>query len=82
MSCHNDRYRLYLRDLGLQLKEYALQARQQREQSRGSESESYYLGELHAYHGVISLIQQEAKVFEIALEELRLDDIDPDHDLL
>lgn len=82
MSQYDDRYKLYLRDLGSQLKEYAFQARMQREAHRGHELEAYFMGELHAYHGVISLLQQEAKGFQIPLEELGLNDINPDRDLL
>jgi hypothetical protein len=78
----DERYKLYLGDLGFLLKEYALEAKVERDQHRGSEDESYYTGVLMAFHRIISLMQQQAIAFDIPLEDLRLDDIDPDQTLV
>jgi hypothetical protein len=71
-------YENYLRDLGLTLKEYALDAKN-REMTNENEFDSGYLA---GYHRVISLMQQQAEAFGIPLEKLALDGIDPDRDLI
>lgn len=72
---------LYLRDLGILLKEKALEAK---EESRTSpeDERAFALGRLTAFHEVISLMQQQAHAFGITLEELGLDDIQPEKDLV
>lgn len=82
MATQDGRYKNYLFDLGLLLKEYALEAKTERDKHTGKEAEDYYSGELMAYHRVISLMQQQAESFGIPLKELRLDDINPDNDLV
>ena len=72
---------LFLRDLGMLLREKALAARQDAAQSRG-EDRDYKLGFLMAYHEVVSLVKQQADAFGIDVRALCLDDIDPDRDLL
>jgi hypothetical protein len=72
---------LYVRDLGVLLKEKALEA--QRESRTAPEDQrAFMLGRLMAFHEVISLMQQQAQAFGIALEELGLDDIQPEKDLV
>lgn len=41
-----------------------------------------HLGRLMAYHEVISLMQQQARAFGVPLENLNLNDIDPERGLL
>lgn len=72
---------LYLRDLGILLKEKALEAKE--ESGTAPEDErAFALGRLMAFHEVISLMQQQAHAFGITLEELGLDDIQPEKDLV
>jgi hypothetical protein len=72
----------YLYDLGYLMKEKALQARETMRSSKGSSQYDYDSGYLMAYHEVISLFQEQATVFGISLEKLRLEDIDPEKDLI
>lgn len=77
------KYELYLRDLGVLIKERALQAKDDRSrEQRGSEGYMYESGRIMAFNEVISIMQQQAKAFGIPLKELRLDDINPDNDLV
>ncbi len=68
----------YLRDLGQQLREYALQAKKQADEGGRSDFDCGYLS---GFHRVISLMQQQAESFGISLVELGLDGIDADTDL-
>jgi hypothetical protein len=80
---HHTRYKNYLLDLGSFIKEEALGARKERdEKKRGSKEYSLESGRLMAFHYIIGLMQQQAKAFGIPLEDLRLEDIDPDKHLL
>lgn len=79
----DDKYKYYLYDLGLLIKERALEAKSERDRAqKGSEEYAYYAGRLMAFNEVISMMQQQASGFRIALEDLQLDDIVPDRDLL
>ena len=82
MRQSTSKYRNYLYDVGDLLKTRALEAREERSRTL-FDSPEYHLesGRLIAFYEVISLLQQEAEGFGIALRELRLDDIDPDRDL-
>jgi hypothetical protein len=77
-----DMYRWYISHISRLLTEQALLAKTAREQFRGTDKEAYYVGELHAYHRVISLIKQEAEVWHIMLEDSPLNDIEPDWELI
>lgn len=78
-----NKHKLYLQDLGLLVKERARAARAKRKSAKpGSEEASISWGELLALYGVVTTMQQQAESFNIPLEELRLDDIDPDRELL
>ena len=72
---------LFLRDLGMLLKQKARSAQQEAARSR-AEDRDYKLGFLMAYHEVVSLVKQQADAFGIDVRALCLDDIDPDRDLL
>jgi hypothetical protein len=83
MKNNNEKYKNYLYDLGLLIKEEALEAKKARDQEeKGSEGYIFEEGYLMAFHRVISLMQQQAEAFGIPLEDLRLHDIDPDQDLV
>ena len=78
----SDTHKNYLFDLGYELKEYALEARRERDATpKGSEERAFNSGQLLAFHRVISLMQQQAEGFGIPLSDLRLEDIEPDRDL-
>jgi hypothetical protein len=78
----DERYRWYLYDLGFLVKEYARKAKAERDQHRGGSEEGYWIGHVIAYSQVISLMQQQAEGFDIPLRDLRLEDIEPDRDLI
>lgn len=75
------RYRLYLYDLGLLIKQNALKVKAQAKASEESERK-FLRGIVFGYAEVINLMQQEAEAFGIGLDELRLDDIRPEGDLI
>ena len=72
---------LYLRDLGALVKEKALDAQRAKEVAEGGDEYDVQLGRLMALQEVVSLMQEQAASFEIPLEQLGLDDIDPYDDL-
>ena len=72
---------LYVRDLCTLLKEKALEAKAESQAAPGDRRE-FALGRLMAFHEVISLMQQQAQAFGIAMDALGLDDIDPERDLV
>jgi len=83
MSHEDDRFKNYLFDVGLLMKDRALEAKKDRAKERkGTKAYMYESGRVMAFNEVISIMQQQAEAFGIPLEELRLDDIDPDRDLL
>ncbi len=74
----NEKAKNYLLDLGMLLREKALEAKESKKES-GSE---YDLGRLMAYHEVVSLMRQQAEAFGIEFSELNLEGLDPEQDLL
>lgn len=72
----------YLRDLGDLLKRAALNVREQRDSASREDDRTFEAGRLTAYYEVISLMQQQAEAFGIELDQVQLDDIEPDRDLL
>jgi hypothetical protein len=76
------KYAHYLFDLGLYIKERALDARRERDSlPKGSSEREFQSGRLLAFNEVISIMQQHAEGMDIPLADLRLDEIDPDRDL-
>lgn len=71
----------YVHDLGGLIKEKALEVRRRVNDVSGS-GRSFELGRLSAYHDVVSLMQQQAVAFGLNLEDLSLDDIEPETDLV
>lgn len=75
-------HKQYLRDLGLEVKLRALEARRERDAApAGSEARAFHSGRVMAFNEVISIMQQQAEGFGIPLTDLCLDDILPDRDL-
>lgn len=73
---------LYLRDLGDLVKELAQAAKAERDASPAGEDRAYAQGRLMALHEVVSLMQQQADAFGLSHRDLRLDNVDPERDLL
>lgn len=67
----------YLRDLGILIKEMALEAKK-----ASYAGKSFDTGYLAGFHRVVSLMQQQAEGFGISLEDVGLDGIDADEDLV
>lgn len=74
----DEKYKNYLHDLGVLLKEYALEAKQHSDRKGTDFSSGYVSG----FHRVVSLMQQQADTFDISIEEIGLDGIDADEDLI
>lgn len=73
--------RAYLLDLGSLLREEALKAKRDRDNASG-ESKSFEQGRLMGFYEVISLMQQQARAFNIPMGEIGLEDVEPERDLL
>ncbi len=78
----DDKYRFYLMDVGLILRERALEAEQEQEAARGTAGASFEVGRAMAYYEVVSLLLGQAEVFGLAPEDLRMEGFHPDRDLL
>jgi hypothetical protein len=78
-----DTYANYLADLGVELREEADKAADEYA-AAGAEDpkKDFKAGWLWAYIEVLSIIQDKAVLFDIPLSELRLDDLEPDTDLI
>jgi uncharacterized membrane protein YccC len=77
----SDTHANYLRDLGYLVREAGEEAKT----SAGSAAEDdrqFQHGRLMAYYEVLSLMQQQAVAFDLPLQDLALDGLDPDRDLL
>lgn len=68
----------YLHDFGFLIKELALDAKKQSMEKNSEFSAGYMMG----FHRIVSLMQQQAEAFGLALEEIGLNGIDPDEDLV
>jgi hypothetical protein len=71
----------YLVDLGRLLKEQAFEAKREAKLATDPDK-AFQKGKLLAYHEIVSLMQQQAKVFGLPLHSIGLEDIDPETDLL
>ena len=78
----SDVHKNYLFDLGYLLREEALEAKERRQQARGTDDEAFESGRAMAYHEVISLLVSQAESFQLPIEDLHLEGLDPDRDLL
>ena len=76
-----DTHAHYLRDLGYLLREAGEAAK--RDAASAAESDrKYQRGRVMAYYEVLSLMEQQAVAFDLPLQELSLDGLDPERDLL
>jgi hypothetical protein len=77
------KYENYLFDLGPVIKTRALEALHERDACpEGSLEREFQSDRIMAFNEVISIMLQQAEGFDIPLAELRLEDIDPDRDLI
>ena len=76
----SDVERDYLLDLGLILRESALQARQRANEARGTPEEAYEEGRAMAYHEIANLLLKRAATFGLPPEALQLEGFDPDRE--
>lgn len=75
-------YLAYVFDLGHDIKLRALEAKSDRNNASSPEDRTFELGRIMAFNEVISIMQQNAEGLGIALSDIRLDDIQPDRDLV
>lgn len=68
-------YEAFSVTLGEALLEMAIEAKSQQKASMGTEREDFQTGYLSAFHRVITLMQQQADIFDIPLENIGLDEI-------
>ncbi len=76
-----DLYRDYCVDVVSYIKERALRARQERDRALG-ETRTFEDGRLLAFNEVLSIIRQHAEGMDIPLADLKLENLDPDRDLV
>jgi len=74
----SDTYALFTHDLVDLIIEKSRQAKEARDESNGD----FEIGQLMAFHDVVTLIQQQAEVFGIPPEAIGLSGVNPDIDLL
>lgn len=71
-------YQNYLRDLGVLIRELALEAKKQ-----ATEKESdFSIGYMSGFHRIVSLMQQQAEAFNISSEEIGLNGLDADEEFV
>ena len=78
----HEKWKNYVSDLSQFVKEHALEAVAEREKHRGQPAQEFHDGCVLSFHRIVSLMQQQALAFGIDLKELKLDDIEPDRDLV
>ena len=71
-------YEDYLVDLGVLVKEMAIEAKQQAQLERSDFATGYMAG----FHRIVSLMQQQAEAFGISLDKIGFEEIDPNIDLV
>lgn len=82
MKNNSSTYKNYLHDLGILIKEEALEAKKKKKLSKTINEIQFNTGYMMGFHRVISLMQQQAEVFNIDFKDISLNDIDPYEDLL
>lgn len=79
---HKCIFRDYIHDVGVLIKEYAIEAKMQRVEHAGKDDYLYKSGYNMALMTVLSLMQQQAVDFDIPFDLLGIGGIDPERDLL
>lgn len=70
-----NKYEAFSITLGEALLEMAIEAKENQVISIGKGSEDFQTGYLSAFHRVITLMQQQAEIFDVSLEKIGLDKI-------
>ena len=76
----SDSHRYYLRDLGFLVKERALDAKKDYQNS-SEDGKAFAEGYLAAYHHVIDMMKNQSVSFNIDEKDISLNDFDPDKEL-
>ena len=76
----SDTERDFLLDLGLILRESAVQARKRATDARGTPEEAYEEGRAMAYHEIATLLLQRAAAAGLPPEAFRLEGFDPERE--
>ena len=71
----------YLRDLGQLLREAGQEAKRSARAATDGDRD-FERVKLMAYYEVLSLMQQQAVAFDLPLDDLALDELDPNRDLI
>lgn len=71
----NDKYKSYLISLGEVIREYAIEAKRNKESLIGTKDEEFAAGYLCGFHRIVTLMQQHAESYDIELAEISLNDI-------
>lgn len=69
----SENYKRYCICLGESLREYVIEAQENRKKSRGTDNDAFDSGYLCAYYGIITLMQQQAEIFDIPYDILGID---------
>jgi hypothetical protein len=69
----------YLRDLGVLVRELAIEAKAKAMEGGRND---FDVGYMAAFHRVVSLMQQQAEGFNLPLERISLEGLDPDEELI
>jgi len=77
-----DKFKYYLRDFGMLLKEKAQAAKNEKDDPRNQKDNDYNIGYLMAFYEIIDLMKHQADAFNIKQDDIGLADIDADRDLL
>ncbi|MCP4774497.1 MAG: hypothetical protein GY880_09680 [Planctomycetaceae bacterium] len=77
----SDTYKHYLRDLGMLIREQALQARKDAD-SAAADDLPFQLGQSTSYYVVTTLMLQQADAFGLSPDDVGLAGLNPDQDLL
>ena len=78
----NNTHKNYLYDLGYELRDRALQAKDAAAKARGTKDEEFERGRAWAYYEVLSLMVMEAESFQLPIDDLHMDGLNPDRDLI
>ncbi|MFB9155678.1 hypothetical protein ACFFUS_20510 [Vibrio gallaecicus] len=70
----NDKFESYSRDLGTLVKEYALESISE----SNTDKSDFNTGYMMAFHRIVTLMQQQAEVFEIDLKDIGFGDLPED----
>ncbi|WP_293675168.1 hypothetical protein [Thiolapillus sp.] len=78
----DEKFKNYIYDLGVLLKEKAREAKADKDASIGTGEADYKIGYLMGLHEVVSLMKQQAEAFDIEQGDVGLGDLEPESDLL